>query len=260
MKKYLFTTLLGLSTFTLAKAQEYKVNKSAGKMTLNLKAVSIEGYNGNEIIFKSALKEKPEDDPRAAGLQVISGEGLTDNTGLGVNVTEKGGDINVSQVTTDATVKILVPKGLMISINSHTLDEADTLSFKNMSNEIEVSADYNTVELNNVTGPLSVRSLYGAVDAKFGNNIKGPVSVASAYGAVDITLPTDAKVTVSLSTSYGDILASAALKMDLEKTTVDAKADKMVQYGKNINGKINGGGAEFKLKSEYGKIYLRPRK
>lgn len=225
-------------------------------MTLNVKSASFESYDGNQIIFKSSSKGNEDNDPRAKGLKVISGDGYTDNTGLGIYIAENGGNVDVHQIVSAINIKILVPKNVLISLKSHTQEETDSLKFKNMTNEIEVSADFNPVILDNVTGPMTIRTLYGAIDAKFSAAIKGPVSIASSYGAIDISLPTSAKASVSLSTSYGDILASADLNMEIEKNT----ADNMISYGKNVNGKINGGGTEFKLTSEYGKIYLRPRK
>ncbi|WP_214072228.1 DUF4097 family beta strand repeat-containing protein [Mucilaginibacter sp. dw_454] len=255
MKKYIITTLLGLSMFGLASAQEYKVAKSGGKITLDVAEVTVEGYDGNEVVFKSALKEK-EKDPRAKGLRAISGDGYTDNTGLGISVTENGNNLEVHPVGNSAGLKIMVPKNIIVSSACHVVADAGKIEFKNMTNEIEVSADYNEVVLDNVTGPMTVRALYGEVKAKFNGIIKGPVSIASTYGAVDVTVPTETKADVKLSTSFGEILASADLKIVIEKN----KADNMISYGKLVNGKINGGGTDFKLTSEYGKIYLRTGK
>jgi hypothetical protein len=256
MKKYLITTLLGLSICTLANAQEYKVNKSSGKLILNLAGIIVEGYNGNQIVFSSANKDTTAADPRAAGLQNISGDGYIDNTGLGLNVTENGTNIEVHQIANHGPVKVLVPKGILITSVSHGVDDTGKIEFKNMPNEIEIATDYNSIVLENVTGPMTVSTLYGGVDAKFSSPVKGPVSIASTYASVDVSLPLDTKANVKLSTSYGSMLASADLKIEIEKNS----ADNMISYGKVVNGKMNGGGAEFKLTSEYGKIYLRPRK
>jgi len=86
MKKYLIIAITSLLAFSAAKAQEYKV-KPAGKLVINLSSVIVEGYNGNEIIFSSKRKEEPEDE-RAKGLSLVNGAGFTDNTGLGISVTE----------------------------------------------------------------------------------------------------------------------------------------------------------------------------
>ncbi len=256
MKKYFIITLLCITAMSSLRAQEYKVNKNSGKMTINLSSVTVEGYSGNKIVFSSQKKET-ETDPRAVGLRSINGSGYTDNTGLGISVTEKGTSLEVNQVaTSDQSIKILVPKGVILSYGFHKVQNAGKINFKNLENEIEISTDYNSVELDDVTGPLAVRTLYGSVDAKFSGHIKGPVSIAAIYAAVDVTIPVDTKANVKLSTTHGAILVAPELKIEMEKSTEEG----LVNYGSNVSGKLNGGGLDFKLTSEYGKIYLRKTK
>jgi hypothetical protein len=256
MKKYLMITLLTLTGITSIRAQEYKINKNSGKMTINLSSVTIEGYSGDQIIFKSQKSEQ-EMDPRAKGLRAINGSGFVDNTGLGISVEEKGSAIEVNQVaSSDLSVKILVPKNVILLIACHKMPNAGTIVCKNLENEIEISTDYNGIKLENVTGPVTVRALYGSVDATFNTHIKGPISIASIYSVVDVTIPQDTKANVKLNSSHGNILASSELKIEMEKR----KDDDMINYGGDVNGKLNGGGIEFKLTSEYGKIYLRKGK
>jgi len=255
MKKYILTTLLGLVAFTVTQAQEFKLAKSTGKLVINLSSVRVEGYSGNEIVFTTA-KSNHEDDERAKGLRPINGSGVIDNTGLGINVTDKGTTIEVNQVSQrDGEVKIMVPKGVTVSYSFSKVMNAGKASFKNMESEVEVSVQYNTVQLENVTGPLTVKAVYGSVDAKFNENIKGPISIVSIYGHVDVAIPAATKANLSMKTSYGEILAAADLKIDLEK---NANAD-MISYSNNVKGKLNGGGAELTLKSDYSKIYLRSK-
>jgi hypothetical protein len=256
MKKFFIITFLGLSAISIARAQDYKVAKSSGKLTLNLTAATVEGYNGNEIIFKSQRSEA-EQDPRAKGLRAINGSGYTDNTGLGISVVENGGTVEVNQVaSSNQDVEIMVPKGVVVSFACHKVSDAGTVIFKNMENEIEISTDYNSIKLENVTGPATVRALYGSVDATFSENIKGPVSIVSIYSTVDVAIPQSTKADIRLSSSHGGILASADFKIEMEKS---AGSD-MISYGDVVDGKLNGGGTDIKLTSEYGKIYLRKTK
>ena len=255
MKRSIIILLTGLASLTGARAQDFKIGRSTGKMLLNLSSVLVEGYNGKEITF-SSQRAAEESDPRAKGLQAISGSGFIDNTGLGISVTEKGTNIEVNQVAPDVAIKILVPKGMVLSFACHKVANAGKVSFKDLENEIEVSTDYNAVELENVTGPVSIRTIYGAVDVRFSAPVRGPVSITSVYSTVDVAIPVDTKATIKLNSSYGSIMASADLKIELEK---NAEGD-MVYYGNTVKGKINGGGTDFKLTSEYSKIYLRKTK
>jgi hypothetical protein len=244
---------LALLISTVAFSQEFKIAKSSGKLQLYIGKVTVEGYDGKEIIFTSKDGADGKDE-RAQGLRAINSLGLEDNTGLGVNVTEKGDVVEVYQLKkmNSPNVKIMVPKGVIVSF-SHESQYGGTAVFKNMENEIEVSATYNSIELENVTGPLTIKSVYGSVDCIFGQNVKGPVSIVSIYGHVDVTLPVVTKANLKMSTSYGEIYVAPEFKIEIEKS------GEMIRYSDRLSGKLNGGGMNIDFRSDYGKIYLRKK-
>ncbi|HEX8061325.1 MAG TPA: DUF4097 family beta strand repeat-containing protein [Cyclobacteriaceae bacterium] len=247
--KNLVVILLVLIAAAGARAQEYKVSKSTGRLELHLGRVTVEGHNGNDIIFKLIDNER-EKDPRAEGLQSVNSLGLKDNTGLGINVTEKGDIISVYNVKKNNSpdVRILVPKGVIVAFEHEGVNGNGTATFKNMENEIEVSAQYNSVELENVTGPLTIRTIYGHVEVSLGAVIKDPVSIVSVYGYVDVTMPLATKATMKMETSYGEIMVDPAFKFDFSNTD-----------GDRVSGKLNGGGINIDLACNYGKVYLRKK-
>jgi len=254
MKKIIFSTIVALLVTATSFAQEYKLAKSTGKLIINTPGVTVEGYDGNEIVF-TGRERSGEEDERAKGLRPISASGLQDNTGLGINVADKGATVEVSQVGKGGDkIKIKVPKGIAISYSFSKVMGHGTATFKNIESEIEVSVQYNKVNLENVTGPLTVKAVYGGVDVKFGQNIKGPVSLVSVYGYVDVSMSPATKANLKMNTSWGEILASSDFKIDIEKSG----SGDMVSYSDNhIKGKLNGGGVDMTLTSSYGKVYLR---
>ena len=248
MKK-ISIVMIALLVSGLAYAQEFKVAKSTGRLNLHIGRVTVEGHSGNEIIFSSRDRDKDEDD-RAKGLRAVNSLGLEDNTGLGINVTEKDGAVEVYQLKkmNSPDIKILVPKGVIVSFE-HESQYGGEARFRNMENEIEVSCQYNSVELENVTGPLTVKAVYGGVDATFSQNVKGPISIVSIYGHVDVALPVATKGNLKMSTSYGEIFVAPEFKIDVEKGTDSDR----------VKGTINGGGMNIDFRSDYGKIYLRKK-
>ena len=250
MKK-ISIVLVALLVSGLTYAQEFKVAKSTGKLNLHIGRVTVEGHSGNEIIFSSRDGRDKDEDDRAKGLRAVNSLGLEDNTGLGINVTEKDGAVEVNQLKkmNSPNIKILVPKGVIVSFD-HTSQYGGDAVFKNMENEIEVSCQYNSVELENVTGPLTVKAVYGGVDATFGQNVKGPISIVSIYGHVDVALPVATKANLKMTTSYGEIFMAPEFK--LEVTEKDGDSDR-------VKGTINGGGMSIDFRSDYGKIYLRKK-
>ncbi|HTH57141.1 MAG TPA: DUF4097 family beta strand repeat-containing protein [Cyclobacteriaceae bacterium] len=254
MKKLILVLGVIVAAISFATAQEYKVAKNSGRLQIYLGKVTVEASTGNEIVFTSNDHDHEKDD-RAKGLTAVNSMGLTDNTGLGINVADKGGVIEVRQLKkmNSPNVKILVPKGVIVAYE-HESQYGGEAKFKNLENELEISANYNSVELENVTGPVTAKSVYGHVEADFNANVKGPISIVSVYGYVDVTLPLATKADVKMSTSYGEIYAAEEFKIEYEK-----QGDHMIRYDDKVSGKINGGGMKVDLNSNYGKIYLRKK-
>jgi hypothetical protein len=252
--KNIFLVVVAMLVTGWAPAQEFKVAKNTGRLEINIGKVRVEGHNGNEIIFTSE-SGKHDRDERAQGLRSVNSMGLEDNTGLGINVTDKGNVVEVNQLkkTNSPDIKILVPKGMIVSF-THQSQYGGKAVFKNLTNEIEVSAQYNSIELQNVTGPLTVKTIYGHVEADFDTNIKDPVSIVSIYGYVDVTLPQATKANLRLETNYGEIFVAPEFKIEVETK------NGMVGYSDRVSGKINGGGGvNIGLTCNYGKVYLRKK-
>ncbi|HEU4495510.1 MAG TPA: hypothetical protein VFR70_00505 [Flavobacterium sp.] len=231
----------------------FKVSKNKGKLLINLGKVTVEGYKGNEIVFSREGKI-PAADKRAEGLQVVNALGLTDNTGLGINVSEKNGvlEVNSLENTSFPAIKILVPESIIVSFKHQSMYGGKVV-FRNMQNEIEIAATYNSIQLDNITGPAVVKSIYGNVEAVFSQNVKGPLSIISIYGLADVTLPKSVKADLKTTTSYGEIYMSPDFKIDIEKK------DGLVRYDSELIGKVNGGGTSIEVRSDYSKIYLRAK-
>jgi hypothetical protein len=252
MMKKLMMIALVLTTYTL-QAQEYKVAKSSGRLELYVGRVTVEGYTGNEIVFSSKVG-KIESDSRATGLRSINGSGLDDNTGVGIHVAVKDNIIEVYQLKklNHPDLKILVPKGVIVSFKHESQYGGDAI-FKNIENEIEISCQYNDIILENVTGPITAKTLYGSIDAVFGNNVKGPISMVSVYSHIDITLPQNVKANLKMTTSYGELFMSSEFPFEI------VIKDGMQQWGDKVEGKLNGGGFALDLRSDYGKVYFRKK-
>ena len=207
-------------------SQEYKVQKSSGRLELHIGNVTVEGTTGSEIIFTSRDGHDNKDE-RAAGLVAINGSGLQDNTGLGINVNNSGSAVVVNQLqkTKSPGIKILVPKGVIISYEYES-QYGHEAKFKNLENELEISATYNSIELENIT--------------------------------VDVTLPASLKADLNMKTSYGEMHVAPEFKIELDRTT-DKDSDMVNMSANKVLGKINGGGLKLDLRSDYSKIYLRKK-
>jgi hypothetical protein len=172
-------------------------------------------------------------------------------------VVEKGNTIEVNEVIQDLDIKILVPKGLIVSFECNKVTAGGgRATFRNIENEIEIESYDDTLFLENVTGPLTARALYGAVNVVFRGPVKGPVFIATIHATIDVAIPVDTKADIQLKNIHSPILTSPDLKIEIEKK----EEQPIGSYATSINGKLNGGGPEFWLTSKFGKIYLRKTK
>jgi hypothetical protein len=254
MKKIIVTIALSVIAGGLLHAQEFKLSKSSGRLEIKeVNNVVIESSTGNEIIFTSR-SDKREDDERAKGLRAVSSIGLEDNTGLGLAVVDKSGTVEVYQLKkTDAPkVTIKVPKGVVVSY-SHTSPYGDEVVFRNVESEIEVSTVHSGVELENVTGPMTIKTVHGDINASLTAALKSPVSIVSVHGHVDVALPVATKANLKLGTAHGEIFVDPDFKIEIERS------GNMIKYSDNVAGKINGGGLDITLSSSHNNVYLRKK-
>lgn len=252
MKKQIFTLIIGTFLTCQAFAQECKIAKTTGRLVIRIPSVNVEGYDGKEVVFSS--QNKQHIDERAAGLTLLSGSGLKDNTGIGLNTSEKGSDLEVTAVDPSmGKVNIKVPKSLAITYTWQDMHHAGKVTFKNIQKEIDISSKSNAIELDEVTGPVSINTLYGGVKARFTDKITGPITIAAIYSAVDVSVPLATKANLKLNTTYGNVFAASDMKIDLKKH----EEGELVEYNGHIEGSLNGGGTEINLRSTYGKVYLR---
>lgn len=255
MKKY---TLLVLSLTFLVNlnSQEYKVPFSSGTLLLSgLDDVVIEGYNGSEVVI-STNEYKIDNPDRARGLKLVNSLGLDDNTGIGLSAIKEGGELQVAAISTscgEMKYTMKVPMGLNVDYTNKA-NSGERFYAHNVDGEIVVSTNYANVELVDVSGPLSIKSVYGSVEAIFDQVAqKNAISLYSTYDFVDVSVPADTKASVDIYTPYGGIYTDIDVNI--------AKHDGMRSVSsKKLEGDVNGGGVVMNIKSGYDNVYLRKKK
>lgn len=269
MKKIAVTIILSIALVSLTNAQEhqFKLSKKTGTLKVNISGVTIEGYDGNEVVFSAPELRRADKDERAAGLKLVSGSGLTDNTGLNLSVRENAGTIDVDYVskTDRERIVIKVPNTMAVKVaTTDVMNAGKSVAIKDFKGELEISVMYNAISLHNVTGPVNAKTIYGELTATFASIVKGPVSLVSVYKFVDVTIPYNLKANVNLSSKNGNIYAADGLDIKRETPKEQKSSDGTDLTGlqewsrsSDITGTLNGGGIDLILKTSYGKIYLR---
>ncbi len=140
-----------------------------------------------------------------------------------------GGKGLLNNVVVDATLKVVVPAGMKVTVETN----------------------FGGIEVVNVAGLASARAKYGDVDAVFtSTSPRADLDLYSNYGAVDLTVPVGFGLNLDLTTEYGELLTD----LDIE---VDASASTEEEFYQQVIGSINGGGGKVTCKTPYGNVYLR---
>lgn len=220
MKKITIIASILLITAVQAHAQkEYKLAKSNGKLVINnISNLSVEGYDGKDIIFTTTSKVEKTDDPRAAGLSALGNAGF-DNTGIGISVTEKENNTIVAPIAKELSLKVKLPQGVALSFKTNNFAQKDStvILLSNINAEIDASTQEEHILLKNVTGPISIKTLRGNIEGKLSSLFKGPISLVSVYGFIDVTLPQNAKADMSINTVYETLYAAKDINLVLEE-------------------------------------------
>lgn len=259
MKKINIKIALAVLTFLTTSslvAQDYNVEiGSASATTIIIKEVnrvSVEAYDGKSIqISNGKGNSKPD---RAKGLKPLSARG-EDNTGIGLNVQKEGNSVTIFQAARRAQGKytIKVPKDVKVLIEHTGSHEGGKIEVFGIAGEIEVSGRFNSVHLEDITGPALVSTLHGNVTAVFSElSQKGPTSLVSQFSTVDVTLPANAKANVIIKTPYGEAYSD----LDLQFPKSDGK---MRKVSSTVEGTLNGGGVELEIKASHSNAYLRKK-
>ncbi|WP_238749000.1 DUF4097 family beta strand repeat-containing protein [Neolewinella maritima] len=235
--------------------------------------LTIVGATGGELRIE-AQRNGGKEDERAAGLRRISASGLTDNTGLGLSVTESDGRILVQQVGGDGkAVTVHVPNTASVSVEQST-HRGNDLSVRDFTGELDVSMMYNDVKLKNVRGPTAVSAVYGDVVGTWDAVPTQEIRLHSSYSDVDITLPAATKADVRLSTSYGNMYTDFDIQIKSNMTTAGAddrdrdrerlRDDEECNceeagHSGQLTGTINGGGPLLSLTATYDNLYIRKK-
>jgi hypothetical protein len=250
-------TLLTLLCLLATGAQAQKFSKAftgSGTRRVVIEAdkadLTISGTSGNEVTIEGSGGDfkLPE---RAKGLRPLY-RNASDNTGIGLEVTESGGTITIRKATgKDARYTIRIPAEAALKIEEESW-EGSTFDISDLKGEIEIKSLGSDINLKNVTGPITANTTSGDITVVFSSvSQSAPTSISNVSGFVDVTMPTATKANIRMTTISGEIFTD----MDLGKT--EGKLYRV--GGGKVTSNINNGGVEINLKTISDNIYLRKK-
>jgi hypothetical protein len=211
-------------------------------------SISVKTHNSSDVTIDAVrnLNRRP-DPPEAAGLRRI-------DTGVGITIDSDSSNVitissHISQNGGNLEIEVPVKTNLHLQSRNGAI-----ISVDGVEGDIEVSNYNGTVNILNVAGSVVADSHNGKVTVSLRDISPGkPMSFSSMNGSVDLTLPPTSKANVKLRTQNGGIWTDFDIQTQ-PGSTLAAQGDK------TITGTINGGGADFDLRTHNGNIYLRKEK
>ena len=260
MKNIVLISLLtcGLALPATLRAQEFKMKFNSPtnrKVVLDMRGsdVTVEGYDGDELLIKgSGGYEAPP--ALAMGLRPVYSGG-TDNTRLGLSVTPAGDNtIRIGKAGRhEGHYTVRLPRQTDVSFAQGGWGGSDDLTMRDLAGRIEISLQSGDLRLLNVSGPVVANTVSGDIQVKFSATPTQPSAISSVSGDVDVSLPTSSKLSLSMRSISGEIYT------DFDLNLGGGNGLKHVG-GQTVEGRANGGGTTFSLKTISGDIFVRKTK
>lgn len=247
--------LLFASTVT-AQEYTYTLGNDAAKTiefyTSNSDVI-IEGHDGDDIIIRNMDYEAPPE--RAQGLKALYNS-AKDNTGIGLSVEEENGTVRiVSASRNNGDFRLMVPNKVRLLLEQVNWGGGD-FELRDLQGEVEIKSKTSDMILKNVTGPIIANSTSGDLEITMSSlSQAGPTSISLVSGFIDITMPAASKANLYLSSISGEVYTD----MDIQLRGDKEKSMQRIAGGRDIQGTLNGGGVEMRLKTISGDIYLRKK-
>jgi len=226
-----------------AAAQQVSVPFSGGgrpqtlRVTLTNGGIEIRGYDGKEVLLDSSGSSgKNREHNGMHRIDIANGFSLSEDSNV-ITVHGAGGG--------SPRLSLQVPFKTNLEIRCTNCSETQ---ISDISGDIDVNLTNGGVRLTNTTGAVLAHSLNNRVIATLDRVPQKPLSLSTMNGSIDISVPGDTKANVNLKTSNGKIYSDFDVRLS---------GGTLMQPGKGLGGTINGGGAEIRLNTFNGSIYLR---
>lgn len=254
MKRVLALLAVVCLCATIAPAQKFsKAFSGGGTKRVVIEAdkadLKIMGTSGNEVTIEADGDfELPE---RAKGLKPLY-RNASDNTGLGLEVTESNGTMTIRKaIGKDAEYTIRIPADAALKIEEESW-EGSEFEIADLKGEIEVKSLGSDINIKNVTGPVTANTTSGDITIVFSSvSQSSPTTISNISGFIDVTMPANSKANLRMETISGDLYTDFDL---------DMKDKGVPRVGSSkVNTTLNGGGVEITLKAISDDVYLRKK-
>jgi Putative adhesin len=218
-------------------------------------SISVEGYDGKEIIIEGHHLESPPE---------YDGD-MKRYTHSGFSVQQQNNQVQIISDLFENPMNLMLKVPYHTSLSLRTVTGGD-IEVNGVDGEFDISNVNGSVRLNNVSGSAAANAVNGQIVATFAHvNPDKPMAFSSMNGNIDVTFPTNLKADIRFHTFHGDFYSN----FDLQFPANEAQSPgdgwgfgdrSRFTMGKAMHGTIGGGGPEIQFTNFNGNIYVRKAK
>jgi len=254
-------------------AVRYPVKGKQISLQVDEATVAVEGYNGDDLVIERDVNY-PAFNPQVPGFSLLT-SGVTGGDDF-VHPGDISDEPDLFYVRLRSVYNaglnyrhwhILVPKNAHLKVAFVISQTGAKMSFKNLSNELEVAGTAPVMEFSNISGPLTlsegvrnhqiggtekiiIRHLQPG-QKSFSNDDTPFLNIITSYGDVDISLPETTKATVQADVHNGKLYSD--LNLIPQKDVFPVVENRYA-------GNLNGGGKMIVINAVYGNVFIRKEK
>ena len=220
-------------------------------------SIFVTGYNGKEVIVDVSSKGSVTNITETkSGLKKINASSMS------VEAEEHDNRVDISSGLSNEGVTFDVKVPFNFSMELSTVNNGE-IKVENINGEISVNNVNGPITMNKISGSVSASSVSDDITINFDKvNPEAPMAFSSVSGKIDITFPSNLKANLKLKNQHGEILTDFDVDLVKERKVnneTDKKGVYKVSIDEWIQGKINGGGAEYTFKNFSGNIIIRKK-
>jgi DUF4097 and DUF4098 domain-containing protein YvlB len=222
--------------------------------------ISIEGYEGNEVVISADAPiregDKPEP-PRPDGLRRIQ----SSTVGLTVEENENTVSVRMDFSPNNTDIQIRVPR--RTSVKASLVNGGD-VEIDSVTGEHELSNVNGDVIATDISGSAVVNATNGDVRATFtAVDATKPMSFTSFNGDVDVTLPANLAADLIVGSQQGDVYTDFDVVAENDPPNLQQRGGptggKQLRMTQNTRYAIGGGGPDITLRTFNGDVMIRKR-
>jgi len=227
-------------------------------------SINVKGTDRKDVLIKyrndnSEQKDKDhkDEEKELKGLKRIR------SSNVRMEITEENNVVSIlrSDIGNSIIVDIEVPKNINVNLENYL--NGDVI-VKDVNGDHTLASYTSSINASNIKGTVSASTYAGSIDISFSEiTSDSDMSFSNFADDISISLPSSFNSNFKLKTNSGEILSDLDLVMidnepKIQQNTSDGVYKVFLDTWTFV--KLNGGGPEITIKSEFGDIYIRGNK